>query len=275
MNTDSNDLSLAALTILDAGPIGHVRAAAEAGFTSVGLRLQPLLPTDIAVVGDAKAMDELVQLIAQTRMRVLEIGVFPLKAGMDLEALGPVLSFSHKLGARYIVCPVEDDDKTRRVETFSALCDLAESCALEVLVEFNPYSACRSLGEAYEIVDRAKRPNGKLLIDAFHLSRSGAHPLDLRSVPKELLALVHLCDAEPLPSTPRSIDDLRRESRTARLLPGEGSLWLDELLNVLPAGIPLSIEAPAAKNAHLPASERARLALAATQRLMARHNQGK
>ena len=270
-NDLSSNLSLAALTILDAGPIGQVRAAAEAGFTSVGLRLQPLLPTDVAVIGDANAMDELAQLIAQTKMRVLEIGVFPLKAGMDLEALGPVLSFSHKLGARYIVCPAEDDDKKRRAETFAELCDLAETCALEALVEFNPYSACRSLNEAYELVTKADRPNGKLLIDAFHLSRSGAHPLDLRSVPKDLLALVHLCDAEPLPTTPRSVEDLRRESRTARLLPGDGSLWLDALLDALPPGIPLSIEAPAAKNAHLPAAERARLALAASQRLLAKH----
>lgn len=266
------DLSLAALTILDAGPIGQVRAAAEAGFTSVGLRLQPLLPSDVAVVGDAQAMAELTALIAQTNMRVLEIGVFPLKAGMDLEALGPVLSFSHKLGARFIVCPVEDDDVQRRAETFAALCDLAETCALEALIEFNPYSACRSLNEAYELVERAQRPNGKLLIDAFHLSRSGGHPNDLRSVPQELLALVHLCDATPLPDTPRDIDDLRRESRTARLLPGEGGLWLDELLDALPAGIPLSIEAPAAKHAYLPAAERAHLALAATQRLLAKHN---
>jgi molybdopterin-guanine dinucleotide biosynthesis protein A len=36
-------ISLAALTILDAGPVGQVYAAHEGGFTSVGLRLQPLL----------------------------------------------------------------------------------------------------------------------------------------------------------------------------------------------------------------------------------------
>jgi len=265
-----SELSLAALTILDAGPAGQVRAATEAGFKSVGLRLQPLLPSDQNVVGDPAAMDELTQLVAQTKMQVLEIGVFPLKPGMDVEALRPVLAFSHKLGARYVVCPVEDGDKQRRVETFAALCDVAEACALEALVEFNPYSACRSLGEAYDLVAQAMRANAKLLIDAFHLSRSGAHPRDLRSVPKELLALVHLCDAEPLPASQRSEEELRRESRTARLLPGEGSLWLDEMLDALPADIAISIEAPAAKNAHLPAAERARLALAATQRLMSR-----
>ena len=36
-------VSLAALTILDAGPAGQIRAAHAAGFAAVGLRLHPLL----------------------------------------------------------------------------------------------------------------------------------------------------------------------------------------------------------------------------------------
>jgi sugar phosphate isomerase/epimerase len=263
-----SELSLAALTILDAGPAGQIKAAHEAGFKSVGLRLQPLLPSDRKIVGDREAMQEVESLIAATGMHVLEIGVFPIRANMDLEALSPVLSFSHKIGAQFIVCPVEDDDKARRVETFSTLCDLAESCALDVLVEFNPYSACRSLAEALEMVKACGRPNGKLLVDAFHLSRSGGHPREVAAIDKPLLPLVHLCDAPPLPPAERSEDEVRKESRTSRLLPGEGSLWLKELMAALPADVAISIEAPAAQYAHLPAAERARLALQATQKLL-------
>jgi len=265
-----SDLSLAALTILDAGPAEQIRAAHEAGFKSVGLRLQPLLPSDRKIVGDSAAMQEIEGLIASTGMQVLEIGVFPIRPDTDLEALGPVLGFSHKIGARFIVCPVEDGDKARRAETFGTLCDLAESCALDVLVEFNPYSACRTLDEALDMVKACGRPNGKLLVDAFHLSRSGGHPQQVAAIDKALLPLVHLCDAPPLPPAQRSEDEVRRESRTSRLLPGEGSLWLDELMAALPADVAISIEAPAAQYAHLPAVERARLALRATQKMLAR-----
>ena len=68
----------------------------------------------------------------------------------------------------------------------------------------------------------------------------------------------------------RSEDELRKESRTARLLPGEGSLWLDELLDALGPDADVSVEAPSARHAHLPAAERARLAYDATRALLSR-----
>jgi sugar phosphate isomerase/epimerase len=81
---------------------------------------------------------------------------------------------------------------------------------------------------------------------------------------------VHLCDAPPPPDSTRSVEELRKESRTARLLPGEGSLWLDELLDALGPDVDISVEAPTARDAHLPADERAQRAYAATTRLLSR-----
>lgn len=266
-------VSLAALTILDAGPLGQIEAAHIGGFKSVGLRLQPLLPSDQTIVGDFAAEEAIKQALARTGLGVLEIGVFPLRPDTLVEAFGSTLAFSHRIGARYVVCPVEDPDRNRRLETFRALCDLAETCALVALIEFNPYSACRSLEEAAELVRAARKPNAGVLVDALHLSRSGGHPRDVAKYAAGMVPLVHLCDAPPAPSQELSEDELRRESRTARLLPGEGSLWLDELLDALGPEAHISVEAPSAKYAHLPAAERARLAHDATQELLARHNQ--
>ena len=75
---------------------------------------------------------------------------------------------------------------------------------------------------------------------------------------------MHFCDAPPFVPDGRSAEELRRESRTARLQPGEGGLWLAELLDALPRDIPISIEAPSARHAGLPAAERARLSREAT-----------
>ncbi len=142
------------------------------------------------------------------------------------------------------------------------MCDLAARYGMEALVEFNPYSGCRSLAEAAELAREAGRPNGKLLIDVLHLSRSGGSPEDARKLDPALVPLVHFCDAPPRPTDDRSVDELRRELRTARLLPGEGSLWLTELLDALAPDVAISVEAPSARHAHLPAGERARLAFA-------------
>lgn len=264
-------LSLAALTVLDAGPAGQIRACAEAGFGSVGLRLMPLLDTDARVVGDAGAELEIVELLQSTGLGVLEIGVFPIRPEMDWAAIEAVIAFSGRIGARHLVCPVEDRDRERRSMTLARLCDLASQHGLDALVEFNPYSGCTTLGEAVDLVGEIGRANAALVIDALHLSRSGGDPADLAAVPPGLIRLVHLCDAPPSPTGERTIEELRAESRTARLLPGEGSLWLDRLLAALPEGVGISIEAPSAAHAHLPAAERARRALDATKALLARH----
>ena len=258
-------LSLAALTILDAGPAGQIRAAAAAGWKSVGLRLNPLLESDIRVVGDRAREAEVEALMAQSGMKLLEIGVFPVTPDMDVAGLAPLLAFCGKLGARFLVCPVEDGDLPRRRETFARLCDLAAKYRLDALAEFNPYSGCKNLDAAVALVESVQRSNAGLVIDALHLSRSGGHPRDLLKVDPELLRLLHFCDATAFTAGETCIDDLRRESRTARLLPGEGALWLRELLQALPGETPISLEAPGAAYAGLPASERARIALEKTR----------
>lgn len=263
-------VSLAALTVLDAGPAGTIRAAAEAGFEAVGLRLNPLVPSDSVIVGDVQREREILHLLAETGLEVCEIGVFPIRPVLDVEKLVPVLAFSARIGARFIVCPVEDRDRARRSAIFAALCDAAHRFALTVLAEFNPYSAMPKLADALELIADAGRSNAALCIDALHLSRSGGAPSDLAAVPPRLMPLVHFCDAgRPDFSSPP--DELRRESRTARLLPGEGELPLDALLAVLPPDVVISVEAPSARDAHLPAAERARRALAATREVLARH----
>lgn len=260
-------VSLAALTILDAGPAGQIRAAHAGGFKAVGLRLNPLLPSDPAVAGTPLEA-EVVALMRETGMELLEIGVFPIKPDMDVAALRPVLRLSSELGARFIVCPVEDADEKRSLETFRALCRLAGEYGLVALIEFNPYSACRSLAAAREMALAAQCDNAALVIDLLHLSRSGGGVADLRAVEPELLRLVHYCDAAPMPQGERSLEDLRAESRTARRLPGEGVLPLQELLAAFPPGTPISVEAPSQSLAGLSTEEKARKAYDATMRAL-------
>ena len=267
------DLSLAALTVLDAGPAGQIRAAAAASFPSVGLRLQPLLATDVIVVGQTSREREVQALLAETGVRVLEVGVFPIRTEVETRHYDPVIVFCGRIGARYLVCPVENPDRLERLQAFRAVCDQALRHNVAALIEFNPYSACRTLADAVEIVEAANRQNAGLVIDAMHLSRSGGSPADLATVDPSLLRLVHLCDASTPPNTARSRGELRAESRAARRLPGEGALWLDELLDGLPSDVGMSIEAPSATTAHLSAAERAKRAYEVTQDFLARRSE--
>ena len=69
----------------------------------------------------------------------------------------------------------------------------------------------------------------------------------------------------------RTDDDARIESRTSRLLPGDGDLPLHDLIAALPAGSALSVEAPVAALRELPAAERAEHAFTAATRLLRTH----
>ena len=267
-------IGLAALTVLDAGPAGQIAAAAAAGFDAVGLRLNPLLATDPVVIGDAVAERAVRDGLRTTGLGVLDVGVVTLTESLDVAAPAPLMAFSAEIGARFLTCPVADEDRGRREATFAALCEAAARFSLTPLIEFNPYSACRTLGDAVGLVDGAGHANAGLCVDAFHLSRSGGHPDDLRRVPAERLRLLHFCDAGPLPAGPTSVEAIRAESRGGRLLPGEGSLWLAELLSALPADVPVSVEAPSVNLARLPVEERAAKALAATRRVLAAWERG-
>jgi sugar phosphate isomerase/epimerase len=264
-------LSLAALTLLDAGPAGQIKAAAAAGFDHVGLRLNPLVPSDQIIVGDLVKENEIMRLLEEHRMSVLEIGVFPITPHINLNALMPILTFSAKIGAHYIVCPIEDTHDDRALAHFALLCDAAAPLGITALVEFNPYSACKNLNKAVRFVERAERSNAALVIDVLHLSRSGGHPRDLLTLDPSLIELVHFCDAPAFKADGRSEDELRQESRTARLLPGEGELWLDELLDVLPAHCSISVEAPSRLHADKSAEQRASLAYKASMKVLSAH----
>jgi hypothetical protein len=107
-----------------------------------------------------------------------------------------------------------------------------------------------------------------VLVDALHLRRSGGSPADLADVPAALLPYGQLCDGPLDPVWPPD-DHARVESRTGRLLPGDGEFPLTELVGMLPPGGALSVEAPVATLAALPPVERARRARSAADRLLA------
>jgi sugar phosphate isomerase/epimerase len=124
------------------------------------------------------------------------------------------------------------------------------------MLEFMVFSQVKTLAEACSVVRQAAVPGAGVLVDALHLWRSGGTVADLATLKGEELAYIQLCDAR---ATPPRLKDLRAEARGDRFYPGDGGLDLASLLAALPAGLPLSVEAPCAAHAALPAVERGRL----------------
>ena len=107
-----------------------------------------------------------------------------------------------------------------------------------------------------------------MVVDALHFSRSGGLPAHIGQVDPSLFRYVQICDASADMPGPTDASALIREARTGRLLPGDGVLPLRELVDALPAGVPLASEAPCRATAELPAVERAKRAYQALSALL-------
>jgi sugar phosphate isomerase/epimerase len=113
---------------------------------------------------------------------------------------------------------------------FAGICDRAAPRGLRCRLEFVPWTGLGDLPTAREVVRLANRPNGGLLIDNWHLERSGGTAQDLRGVPPEWIFGVQLSDGLAEPG--------ERDSRTdafQRLLPGEGELDVVGFIQALAA----------------------------------------
>lgn len=260
-------LSLAQLTIADANPLQLIDAAQAGGFDAICLRLVAPLPTDTVfpVVGQEPTIRDIAARLDTTGVRILDMEAVWLMPHTDVQSLMPAMDLAARLGAQHVLVVGNDPDQGRLAANFAALCDSSESLDLGVVLEAMSFAELKTLRQALDLLGRVRKPNARLLVDALHFYRSGAHPRELAAIDPALFPFMHLCDASLAAPPP---DGLKAEARGGRLYPGEGELALGDLLRALPAGIPIEVEAPCTRYAGLPMLERARICGAATRALL-------
>jgi sugar phosphate isomerase/epimerase len=260
-------LSLAQLTIADANPLQLIDAAQAGGFDAICLRLVAPLPTDTGfpVVGQETMISDIVSRLDTTGVRILDMEAVWLMPQTNVRSLMPTMELAARLGAQHVLVVGNGPDQGRLAANFAALCDSAETLELGVVLEAMSFAELKTLRQALDLLGRVRKPNARLLVDALHFYRSGAHPRELAAIDPALFPFMHLCDASLV--APKA-DGLKVEARGGRFYPGEGELALGDLLRALPAGIPIEVEAPCARYAGLPMLERTRICGAATRALL-------
>jgi 4-hydroxyphenylpyruvate dioxygenase len=142
--------------------------------------------------------------------------------------------------------------------------DIAREHGVRLAVEFNSQAEqLNALGPMREVVARAAHPSVGLLLDTYHLGRTGAAPRDLEDLRPAEIAYVQYSDV------PRS--GLVPGQALDRLPPGQGSVPFKEFFAVVAgkgyAGY-ASYEAPNPAAWKRPAEDVAREALAATRAVL-------
>lgn len=235
--------SAAPLQALPLGPHGLLDLGERAGLDTVGLRATRVTTDDpyLEIVADPACQESLRAHAAQT-VPVNDLEIARLDPETEAADLLPLLRATAALGARAVVTQLPDPNRTRRIDRFGELCDLAAPLGVRCEIEFLPWTPTRGLDEAADIVGGAGRPNGGILVDLIHFHRSGSSIDRLRELPQEWFKVLHLNDAPA--QIPADDAGLIHAARHHRLLPGEGAVDIAGILATLPDGLTIAVEVP-------------------------------
>jgi sugar phosphate isomerase/epimerase len=224
-------LSLAAGTLPEFGPAETVDAAAAAGFPAVGVWFDPATWSAQVLRSVAARLDH---------HGLVALDVEPIMLGSADDHGEAIVDAAIELGARHVLVASREADNGAVAARLATLAGRVEGSAVTLVLEFLPALGVRTFAQANAIVDQVAHPGVGVLVDALHLARAGETPEVLRAAPSGRLPYLQLCDAGAPPDD-LSPMGLIREALHGRLLPGEGQLPLDDVLDALPA-VPISFE---------------------------------
>ncbi|AKS31445.1 sugar phosphate isomerase/epimerase family protein [Mycolicibacterium goodii] len=262
-------LSLHHLTRLNATPVELVDAAADGGFDMCGVRIVPVDKGErvFDLVGDSQLRRRFARRLHERGVRLLDVEAVWIRPETEVKSLVPALRTAAELGAQYVLTVGYDENRTRLVDTLGQFADRAAEYGLTVPIEFITYSAITGLADAVDVTRAVGRGNLAVLIDFLQFFRAGAEWDVLAGIPTSALPYAQISDGPA--AAPPTVDALRREARSARMVPGTGELDLERLIAALPPGIPLSVEAPTVELAEQPLGAAARILGEATRKVLA------
>lgn len=222
-----------------------VAAAAQFGYTHVGLRLAPSMPGGPFqdLVRDKNLLQETVARCRDTGVAIFDIEVIRIGENFDAGNWLSLLETAAVLEARAILVVGDDTNETRLAQSLGRLCESARAFGTTIDLEFLPWTAIRDAGSALHVIEAAGSPQeAGILIDALHFARSTSTLAEIAALPREYLHYAQICDG-PGDGT-YSREQMIHTAVEARLLPGEGGIDLHGLFAALPSDMPISVEIP-------------------------------
>ena len=248
-----------------------VEVAAEIGCTHVGLRLLDGAPTE---PGTKLMQNPDFRRNALTHMGALGISALDasaarIRAETRASDFAALLDVSAEMGARFVMCSIDDAEAERSFNNLAELCDMAKPLGLKIGIEFVPWMSIGSLSDAARAVAHLQRANLGIVIDALHFDRSQGDVSELAALPPDSIAIFQICDAPRC--TDVSLESQLHVATKERLLPGDGDIDLLEMCRALPTDTPVAMEIPMTKLSQtMPAIGRARRAAEATRQTLRR-----
>jgi sugar phosphate isomerase/epimerase len=251
----------------------RVAAAANAGFAGIGLTTADYL----ALRERGVARSELRRIADDHGVKVAELEFLygwaydDERAGDSATVLDTLLEMADVFESRHMnvvdLLTASDLPSLDVVaERFGTVCDRAAEHGLLVALEFLPLSGIPDVRTAWEVARLAGRPNGGVLVDAYHYYRGNPDEAALRSVPGDRVNCIQLDDADA-----EMVGSYVEDTCTRRRMPGQGSFDVVGLMRVLDrmgANTPVSVEVMSPELQALPVDDAAQLAYDTTRAVL-------
>jgi sugar phosphate isomerase/epimerase len=264
--TPTPSLSLDCLTLPDVAPVDLIRVAAEAGYGSFSLWVQPPAMYDVMLATPAMTSD-LARAIADHSVTLGNLEVFNLNSDEPITVYESAIAIGAQLGAKTATAIDFGEPRADIAERLAAFHRLCADHGILAIVEPISMGNVRTPQDGADLI-RAAGVDAKLVIDCVHLVRTGCTADTLRTIPPEYVGHVQICDG-PAEATP---DEIGLEATANRLYPGEGDFPLLEILAAVPPGATLGLEVPNLDRLQrgVAPAERAREALSAARAVLDR-----
>ena len=245
MDIDELEIGLCWGTLINANLLELVEAAGRHGFPTLAVRPDSVLGELEQGLTEAQLRQRLRD--AGVRVRVIDaltgglpgmeqratlvIGGRPAsRAGEDAcfraaeAALCPMVNVS-LYGGQPVPLPV-------LAEALAGVCRRAATRGLTIVLEFVPDTAIPDIHAARTLVEMCGEANCAILLDPWHLIRSGGTLADVQALPQRMIGALQLDDrTPPAPGT-------AYVPMSGRDLPGEGQLPLHDIVRAVLAGNP-------------------------------------
>ena len=189
-----------------------------------------------------------------TACACLEVLSIRLESDTRVDTFAPLFAASVQLGASYVLVTSQDANRGRAIDNLGRLGELAARYRFGRVSSSgaSPKSArCKKPASSSRTL--ASRTLALWSTRSTYIARGATRPLWLRyhrSCTRRCNCAMRGGRRRPTPTS------MLRRSRIGSV-PGDGELWLADFLHALPASVPISLEAPCARDAQSTLAERA------------------
>jgi len=266
-----NKIAMSPNSLIGVPALEYIDALVKAGYDGIGLRIYASPGVNYEsvtqpIAGNPALMRDIKSALGSSGLILYDVLSYYIRPNFDLDHMRPSLEFTAELGFPYVLAICDDPDWGRQVENFGRLCDVVGELGMTVSMEAPvTQNHVNTLPKALKVIEESERKNAVICLDPMHFWRVGHTAELLKQQDPRLFPYTQIRDGSPT-SGPGA--DPSAGAPTGQPAMGEGTVPLGDILDALPANLPLSIEWGPGRNSGISAREWAKTALDGTRKFM-------